>query len=63
MMTKKISLKNDKLPVGIRMIIYSYLPLENLLKQISCLCKKERELLISDSELLNQQRCLRISFC
>lgn len=45
------------------MTIYSYLPLDNLLKQISCISKKERELLVSDSELLNQNRCLRISFC
>jgi hypothetical protein len=61
--SKKHSAKMDKLPIGIRMLIYSYLPLEFLLKKVSCLSKKDREMLVSDNELLNQSRCLRISFC
>jgi len=49
------------LPISIRSHIYSYMPLKSLLDQIGCLCKKDREFITSDSELLSQDRCLRIS--
>lgn len=49
--------------MGIKCHIYSYLPLKVLLDLISNLSKKDREMLISNSELLSQERCLKISFC
>jgi hypothetical protein len=52
-LNKKFCIKTDKLPIGIRLIVYSYLPLEFLLTKISCLSKKDREMLVSDTELLN----------
>ena len=50
---KKISKNKNKLPIGIRMIIYSYLDLNTLLSMVCCLSKKDREMLVSNNELLN----------
>lgn len=51
--------KIKKLPFGVRCVIYSFLDLMTLLNTITKLSKAERET-IPVSEVLDQQRCLRI---
>ena len=44
------------------LIIYSFLDFEELLSKISRLSKKERELLATDSEYLDQERRIILNF-
>lgn len=48
-------------PKGVRAIIYSFMPLDYLIKQISKLSKTDRDILIT-SEILDQPRQLKITF-
>jgi len=49
--------------MGIMYLVYSHLPLLELINKISLLSKKDRRMVCSQSELLSQERCLRISIC
>ena len=57
--TKTIKGK-QKLPAGIRGMIYSFLDYLTLLKKIQGISKKDKSLLLT--EILDQERCLRICF-
>ena len=57
--TKTIKGK-QKLPAGIRGMIYSFLDYLTLLKVIQGISKKDKSLLLT--EILDQERCLRICF-
>jgi hypothetical protein len=54
-------LKKEYIPKGIRALIYSFLPFDLLIKSISKLCKNDREML-TNSEILDQPRSLKITF-
>lgn len=49
----------QRLPIGIRCMIYSYIDLMTLLRVISKLSKTDRDT-ITHSDLLDQKRCLKI---
>lgn len=53
----------ELIPKGIRHIIYSFLTIIDLLNKIGKVSKTERLIIISDSEIINQPRCLKIKFC
>lgn len=55
------SARRELLPKSVRQHIYSFLPLDVLIKVISKLSKSDRELLLT-SELIDQPRALRIKF-
>jgi hypothetical protein len=46
----------------LRLLIYSYFDLKELILKISKVSKKEKELLASTSETLNQERVLKLRF-
>jgi hypothetical protein len=48
------NMASKDLPVGIRLLIYSFLPLDILIKKTSCLSVRDREILVSETELLSQ---------
>lgn len=49
------------LPAGIRATVYSFIDLMTLIKVIQGVSKKDRSLLLT-TEILDQERCLRICF-
>ena len=55
--------KGCKLPQGVMFHIYSFLDLRTLIDLVSRLSSRDRRAVISDSEILSQSRCLRISIC
>ncbi len=46
----------------LRLLIYSYFDFKELILKISKVSKKEKELLASTSETLNQERVLKLRF-
>jgi hypothetical protein len=57
----KVQIKHRRLPQGIRILVYSFLPFGDLISSISKLSKQERQALIT-SEILDQPRSLKITF-
>ena len=58
---KKQNNNKNLLPKGLRALIYSFLPFDYLIKSISKLNKCDREML-TNSEILDQPRSLKITF-
>ena len=56
------TLKKNQLPLGIKYIVYSYIDLMTLLNKISNVSKTDRNMLTTNSAILDQERCLRIKF-
>lgn len=55
-----LSYKHELLPVGIRCMVYSYLPLPKLIHEISTLSIRDREALVNYSEIINQPRHITV---
>ncbi len=49
----------EKLPAGVRAIIYSYLAMTDLIHLISKVSRNERELMFT-SPIISQKRCLKV---
>jgi hypothetical protein len=57
-----IPIINKKYSDYLRLKIYSYFKFKELILKISKVSKKEKELLASTSEILNQERVLKLRF-